>query len=297
MRWEGREASDNVEDRRGLGGGTMAAGGGIGVAVISLLVYLFTGDANSARQVDGAAGGVLGGGQQQTQQVDTRGPAQTGNAAEDQMARFVAVVLNDTEEVWGRLFREQLNTRYQEPKLVVFSRRTQTGCGPGSAELGPFYCPADKKLYIDLTFYQQKLAQQLGIRGDFALAYVIAHEVGHHVQNLMGVSDRVHAMRDRLSEQEYNELSVRLELQADFLAGVWAHHAQRQFRSLEEGDIEEAMRAAEAVGDDHIQLQSRGRVDPRAFTHGTSEQRKRWFLLGLRTGDISKGDTFNARQL
>ena len=209
---------------------------------------------------------------------------------ENQKAEFVKVVLKDTEDVWNKLFQERGET-YQEPILVLFSGVDQSGCGTASAAMGPFYCPEDSKVYIDLSFYDD-LQSRFGAPGDFAMAYVVAHEVGHHVQDLWGISDKVHAARQRLSEEEYNKLSVKLELQADFLAGVWAHHDQQLNNVLEPGDIEEALTAANAIGDDRLQKQSQGYVVPDAFTHGTSEQRMYWFKKGFETGDIEQGDTF-----
>jgi predicted metalloprotease len=207
----------------------------------------------------------------------------------------VKVVLADTEDVWNKLFQEQ-GAQYQEPTLVLFTDAVQSACGSASAATGPFYCPGDQQVYIDLSF-QQTLSQRLGAGGDFAMAYVVAHEVGHHIQNLMGITNKVHSQRRSLSQEDYNELSVRLELQADFLAGVWTHHAQEMNNILEQGDIEEAMRAANAIGDDRLQKQSQGYVVPDAFTHGTSAQRMRWFKKGLETGDINQGDTFSAQSL
>jgi predicted metalloprotease len=206
-------------------------------------------------------------------------------AAEDTMAEFVKVVLRETEKVWGELL-----PNYQEPRLVLFTGSIQSGCGGASSEMGPFYCPGDSKVYIDLSFYDD-LRNRFGAGGDFAMAYVIAHEVGHHIQNLMGTSDKVHQARQRLSESDYNKLSVKLELQADFYAGVWAHYAQ-QMKILERGDIEEALRAANAIGDDRLQQQSQGRVVPDAFTHGSSAQRMYWFKKGFQTGDVRQGTTF-----
>ena len=203
-------------------------------------------------------------------------------------------MLKDTEDVWNKLFQERGET-YQEPKLVLFSGVDQSGCGTASAAMGPFYCPEDAKVYIDLSFYDD-LQSRFGAPGDFAMAYVVAHEVGHHVQDLWGISDKVHAMRQRLSEEEYNKLSVKLELQADFLAGVWAHHDQELNNMLEPGDIEEALTAANAIGDDRLQKQSQGYVVPDAFTHGTSAQRMYWFKKGFETGDIEQGDTFSQVQ-
>jgi len=220
----------------------------------------------------------------------------TGPRPDDELAEFVKVVLKDTEDVWHGLFREQLNSEYREPVLVLYSRQDRSACGFASAATGPFYCPADQKLYIDLSFYQE-LQTRFRAPGDFAMAYIVAHEVGHHVQNLLGITQQMEMERRRISEQQYNQLSVRLELQADFMAGVWAHHAQQMKNILEQGDIEEAMGAAAAVGDDRIQREARGYVVPDSFTHGTSEQRMRWFRKGLETGDLSQGDTFNASTL
>jgi hypothetical protein len=212
-----------------------------------------------------------------------------------QLREFVGVVLADTEEVWRDLFR-QMGRTYQDPELVLFSGRVQSACGLAGAAVGPFYCPGDANVYLDFSFFEE-LHRRFGAPGDFAQAYVIAHEVGHHVQNLLGISDQVDAQRRRLGKAEYNQLSVRLELQADFFAGVWAHHAQERWSILEPGDVEEALRAASAIGDDRLQKQSQGYVVPDAFTHGTSEQRVRWFRLGLDTGDVQRGDTFSAAEL
>ena len=210
---------------------------------------------------------------------------------EEELSQFVKVVLADTEDVWNQLLEG-----YREPTLVLFSGSVQSGCGSADASTGPFYCSADEKVYIDLSFYED-LRSRFDAPGDFAQAYVIAHEVGHHVQHLMGITDKVHAMRGQLSEEEYNKLSVKLELQADFLAGVWAHHANNMKDILEEGDLEEALNAASAIGDDRLQKQSRGYVVPDSFTHGTSEQRMRWFRRGFETGDLEEGDTFNTTNL
>jgi predicted metalloprotease len=278
MLWKGRRQSGNVVDRRGAGP-AMAMGGGVG-GIILLLIILFLGGDPSALLNQGG-GGMIGGG----------GASAPLSAEQQQLGEFVAVVLADTEDVWNRVFREQLGKAYQEPKLVLFSGAVQSACGQASAAVGPFYCPADQQVYIDLSFYEQ-LERRFNAPGDFAQAYVIAHEVGHHVQNLLGYSDRLHQARGRVSESEYNQLSVRLELQADFLAGVWAHHAQKYAGVLEEGDIDEALRAASAIGDDAIQKQSQGYVVPDSFTHGTSEQRMRWFMKGFRSGRLDQGDTF-----
>ena len=275
MRWTGRRGSSNVEDRRGMSGGKMAMGGGIGTIVIVLIVWLLGGD----------PGQMLG-------NLDSGQPAQTveASAEEDQMAQFVSVVLADTEDVWKTIF-EQSGDTYREPKLVLFRGSVESACGYASAASGPFYCPGDEKIYIDLSFCDV-LKDRFQAQGDFAVAYVISHEVGHHVQKLLGILDEVQSRRQRLDETEANALTVRLELQADFLAGVWAHHADRMMDILEDGDIEEALRAAAAVGDDNIQMQSQGHIVPDNFTHGTSKQRMAWFRKGWETGDLSEGDTF-----
>ncbi len=279
MRWQGRRGSGNVEDRRGMGGRAMVGGGLGGLGVVVVIVYMLLGGDPTQLNLQQPMG--AGGGLESGVAVD---------ASSDQAAQFVSVVLADTEEVWQELFR-QMGREYQEPRLVLFSGQVQSACGFASAAVGPFYCPGDRMVYIDLSFYDL-LSRRFGASGDFAQAYVIAHEIGHHVQNLLGISDQVDAQRGRVSERELNQLSVRLELQADFLAGVWAHHAQRRFDILEPGDIEEALTAANAIGDDTLQREAQGRVVPDSFTHGTSEQRVRWFRLGFETGDVSRGDTF-----
>ena len=282
MLWQGRRESDNVEDARGSGGGgRIMVGGGIGTVVLVVLYLVLGGDLQTLFNSQQAQ-------LPQTAQYDNQAPR-------DEASKFVAVVLADTEDAWNEVFR-QMGREYQEPRLVLFTDMIQSGCGFASGATGPFYCPQDRRVYIDLGFFRQ-LQDRLGAGGDFAEAYVIAHEVGHHVQNLLGISDRVQAARRRLSEAEYNQLSVRLELQADFLAGVWARYTDRVKHVVEAGDIEEAMRAAAAVGDDRLQARSRGYVVPDSFTHGTSEQRVRWFRRGYETGDIRQGDTFNASQL
>jgi uncharacterized protein len=280
MLWQGRRESSNVDDRRGLGGGGMAVGGGIGGIIIAI-IYFFLGGGNG--DTGNGNGGFL---QQQAPMSEEQ------KAAEDKLASFSKVVLADTEDVWNKLFSEQ-GRSYVEPRMVLFTGSDQSGCGFASAATGPFYCPADSKLYLDLSFFQE-LQDRFSAPGDFAMAYVIAHEVGHHVQHLLGITEQVDRMRGRLSEAEMNKLSVRLELQADFLAGVWAHHAQRTKQILQEGDIDEALNAANAIGDDRLQKQSQGYVVPDAFTHGTSEQRMFWFKKGFQTGDINQGDTFNS---
>lgn len=291
MKWEGNRESDNVEDRREEGGGGSRPifGGrsiGIGTIVIALLGGWILG-VNPLTIL-----GLLSGGTPpaQVQQAPAHRPA-----ADDKLARFVATVLADTEDVWQTVFR-QGGGRYQEPRLVLFRGSTPTACGTGQAAMGPFYCPADRKVYIDLGFYET-LKNRLGAPGDFAQAYVVAHEVGHHVQNLLGISAKVDQMRGRVSQKEYNALSVRLELQADCFAGVWAHHAQNARQILEQGDVEEAMNAAARIGDDALQRAGGGAVVPDSFTHGTSAQRQRWFHMGLKQGSVQSCDTFSARSL
>lgn len=253
------------------------AGGGVGVLVLAAVILLLGGNPL----------GLLS-------SISTTG----GSAIppdDDELAQFVSVVLADTEDVWRHLFREE-GIEYDEPTLVLFDGRVHSACGLAGAATGPFYCPADEQIYIDLTFFDE-LDERFGAPGDFAQAYVIAHEVGHHVQRLLGTTDRVHGARGRLSEAEYNDLSVRLELQADYFAGVWAHHAQAMAGILEPGDLEEAIRAASAIGDDRLQMQTQGYVVPDSFTHGTSAQRVRWFERGFRSGDFGGGDTFSAADL
>lgn len=253
-------------------GGKLAIGGGLGGVVVLLLSLL------------------LGGNPLETINVGASSDY-TPSAAEDEQAQFVGVVLKDTEDVWNSLFSEVFKAEYSEPTLVLFTQADQSGCGFASAATGPFYCPLDNSVYIDLSFTDE-LSRTFGAAGDFAMAYVVAHEVGHHVQNLLGTSDKVQDARQRLNEAEGNKLSVALELQADFYAGVWAHHAQEMKQLLEPGDIEEALQAAYAIGDDRLQKQSQGYVVPDAFTHGTSEQRMYWFKKGFDTGDVREGDTF-----
>lgn len=280
MRWQGGRESENVEDRRRSGGGTVMIGGGLGTILLILVVAL------------------LGGDPQQLLQNLPQQQAQPGGGNADQpltkeeieAGKFVSAVLAQTEDVWHAEFKK-LGRGYQEPKLVLFSGQVSTGCGNASAAVGPFYCPADQQVYIDLSFFDD-MRQKFHAPGDFAQAYVIAHEIGHHVQKLLGTSDKVHAMRSRVNETEYNKLSVRLELQADYYAGVWAHHAQKQFSILEPGDMEEAITAANAIGDDTLQKRFQRTVIPERFTHGTSAQRIRWFKRGFQSGDIRQGDTF-----
>jgi len=278
MRTEGRRTSDNVEDRRGMSTGKMAVGGGIGTIVIVLLVLLLGGDPS---QVVNTA-----------QDTATESGPVTTTPEEEAMAEFVKVVLAGTEDVWTNIFR-QSNMTYQMPTLVLFRDQVQSACGYASGASGPFYCPGDQKVYIDLAFFDE-LKSRFGANGDFAVAYVIAHEIGHHVQNQLGILGDVNNQRARMSEVNANRLLVRLELQADFLAGMWAHYDQQMFKSLESGDIEEAMNAAASVGDDVLQKRYQGRVIPDAFTHGTAAQRKEWFRRGYTSGDFDQGDTFNA---
>ncbi len=287
MRWQGRRQSENIDDRRSAGPARVGLRGGLVVVVIAVIAVFLGADPRDvlrimqnlpAPQPQAQVGG------------DGRNP---GPRPDDELAVFASVVLADTEEVWTELFARDGKT-YRPPTLVLFRDQVRSACGFSSAASGPFYCPADQQVYIDLAFYQD-MKDKLGAPGDFAQAYVIAHEVGHHVQNLLGISEDVHARQQRVDKVEANELSVRLELQADFLAGVWAHHAEQKWQILEPGDIEEALNAATAIGDDRLQRQSRGTVVPESFTHGTSKQRVRWFTRGLKTGDMNAGDTFSVR--
>ena len=294
MKWEGNRESDNVEDRRDGGGGFSGGSGlfggrniGIGTIVVALVGGWIFG-INPMTLL-----GMLGGGGTPPAQVQQT-PAQAP-PANDRMAAFVRTILADTEDVWKDVFAKGGST-YREPHLVLFRGATQTACGQGQAAMGPFYCPGDQKVYIDLGFYET-LKNKLGAPGDFAQAYVIAHEVGHHVQNLLGISEKMEQMRGRVGKVEFNGLSVRLELQADCFAGVWANHAQSARQILEQGDVEEAMNAAAKIGDDALQRAGSGRVVPESFTHGTSAQRQRWFDAGLKSGAIKACDTFSARNL
>jgi predicted metalloprotease len=282
MRWQGRGGSGNIEDRRGMGGGGMAAGGGIGAVVIGLIYFLLTGDPSGVQVPQPGAG-------------DRQAQSGPVDPATDTLGQFVSTILRDTEVTWGQLFTQAGET-YQEPTLVLFSNRVQSACGGASTAVGPFYCPGDHKVYIDLAFYEQ-MRRQLDAPGDFAQAYVIAHEVGHHVQTLTGISQQVNAASQRVGEAERNQLSVKQELQADCYAGVWAHHAEARQPWMEPGDIEEALTAASAIGDDTLQRKMQGEVQPETFTHGTSAQRVRWFRRGFDTGDMNQCDTFNASSL
>lgn len=300
MRWENGRESDNVEDRRGAGGGFRIGGiggGGIGLGTvaIALVVGWFLG-INPLTLL-----GMLSGDGTVTEQSAPRqqGPAPQSGATQssggqtDAGARFVSVVLASTEDVWSRIFQQSGN-RYPPPKLVLFSGSTPTACGYGQAAAGPFYCPGDQKVYIDLSFYRT-MRDRLGAPGDTAQAYVIAHEVGHHIQNLTGTMRKLDTARQQLSERQYNALSVRVELQADCYAGIWAHHSQQGRNWFEQGDIEEALNAAAAVGDDNIQRRTQGTVVPEGFTHGSSAQRVRWFKTGMQSGSVDQCDTFTAK--
>ena len=284
MRWEQGRRSDNVEDRRGMGAPAMV-GGGLGVVgvILAVVVALMGGDPMIVLEQMGGSG-ALGPGPVVVSQPKAPSPEQ------DRLADFVSVVLADTEDTWSQEFRRQ-GGRYTPPKLVIFDGTVNSACGLAQAAMGPFYCPNDQKVYVDLAFYRQ-LRQQLGAPGDFAQAYVIAHEVGHHVQHLLGIDQKVQSAQRRLPQREANQLSVRLELQADCLAGVWAHHTGTQRATLEPGDIEEALNAASRIGDDSLQRQSSGRVRPDSFTHGSSAQRQRWFARGLKSGSMDACDSF-----
>ena len=281
----GRRKSSNVEDRRGMSAGKIGGGlGGVGIIIAIIFTLLNGGDAGDV--LNEVSRGITQNGQTTEEYHPT--------TEEEELADFVSVVLADTEDVWQKLFAEQGMT-YKNPTLVLFTESVSSGCGMASAAVGPFYCPADQKLYIDLSFYKE-LKNQFHAPGDFAMAYVVAHEVGHHVQTLLGISQQVHALNGKASKEEYNVATVRLELQADYLAGVWAHHVQNK-GYLEEGDFEEALTAANAIGDDTLQMEAQGYVVPESFTHGTSEQRKRWFKKGFDLGTIEGGDTFSATNL
>jgi uncharacterized protein len=285
MRWKDGRESENVEDRRGVPTG-VAVGGGIITLIIVLVATFLGADPRQVMQL------IQNNQQAAPQQA---GPPVPGDPAEEERKKFVGVVLGYTEDVWDDLF-QKINKEYVKPKLELFRGATRSACGNANSAVGPFYCPADQKVYLDLGFFQE-LKEKFQAPGDFAEAYVVAHEVGHHVQNLLGISDKIHAAQSRTDKAGANELSVRLELQADFLAGVWAHHAQKTKQILEVGDVETGLRAATAIGDDRLQMEAQGYVVPDSFTHGTSKQRVRWFTKGLKTGDINQGDTFNADEL
>jgi predicted metalloprotease len=281
MRWQTGRRSANVEDRRGMRVSPRMAGGGLGAIVIIVLALLFGVDPRMLTQM-----------MPTETSVPASGPAQPGQR--DEMSEFVSVVLADTEDTWNELFGRGGET-YREPTLVLFSGAVESACGFAQAAVGPFYCPADQKVYIDLSFYQD-LRSRFQAPGDFAQAYVIAHEIGHHVQNLMGIAQKVHQAQQRVSQEQANALSVRMELQADCLAGIWAHHANRTRQILEQDDVEEALNAASQIGDDRMQMRGRGYVSPDSFTHGSGEQRVRWFRTGLESGELRQCDTFAVAQ-
>ncbi|MDD7914614.1 neutral zinc metallopeptidase [Polaribacter ponticola] len=299
MKWKGRSKSSNVDDRRGMSSGRSNSGGGLGSLspmIIGLLLKLIT--TKKGLIIAAIVFGVMyftgnnplnfltGNTNQVTNTTNYK-----GSAKENELADFSSVILKNTEEIWNGLL-----SNYREPTLVLFTNSVSSACGSASSSTGPFYCPADEKLYIDLSFFQE-METRLNAPGDFAQAYVIAHEVGHHIQNITGISDKVQRMRGKVSQTEYNKYSVKLELQADFLAGVWAHHSQKMNQIMDKGDLQEALNAAFAIGDDRLQKQSSGRVVPDSFTHGTSAQRMRWFTKGFETGDVNQGDTFTASSL
>jgi predicted metalloprotease len=286
MRWQMGRRSTNVEDRRGrLGGGGLVGLGGGGILIV-VVIALLTGK-NPIELLQQVV--------PNSETVEPAGEPGRFSEREQQLADFSSVVLADTEDTWGELF-QRMGRVYQPPRLVLFTGAVESACGFAESAVGPFYCPEDARVYLDLSFFDD-LRTRFGAPGDFAQAYVIAHEVGHHVQDLLGTMDKVRAMRDGVSEEESNRLSVRLELQADFYAGIWAHYAQQERQVLEEGDLEEALNAAAQIGDDRLQRESQGYVVPDAFTHGTSAQRVRWFRLGFRTGDLEAGDTFTVEGL
>ena len=284
MRWQFGRRSQNVEDRRGMGASAPVVGGGIGMVLLAVVVTLLGGD----------PGAIL------DQMAPQNAPADSSSQAarppeNDQMAQFVSTVLAETEDTWTNIF-QQMGDRYVDPKLVLFTGSIQSACGNAESATGPFYCPRDQKVYIDLSFYSQ-LKNDLGAPGDFAQAYVIAHEVGHHVQKLIGISQQVQDLQQRSSRAQANALSVRLELQADCFAGIWANHTEQSQKVLEQGDIEEALNAASAIGDDRLQSESRGYVVPESFTHGSSAQRVRWFKRGIQSGDLNQCNTFESQNL
>jgi predicted metalloprotease len=295
MQWQGRRRSTNVEDRRGTGGGggftggrrAGVVGGGLGAVALIVLYLIFGGDLSQITQ------GLQGGAETTTE--TSAGSAGELSAQDQEMGEFVSVVLADIEDVWNARFREMGKT-YREPKLVLFTGSVESACGYAGSSVGPFYCPGDEKVYLDLDYFDD-MQRELDFEGDFALAYVIAHEVGHHIQNQLGIMEEVSSLQQRVSKSRSNDLSVRLELQADFLAGVWAHYARKTQGFIDTADIEEGMNAASAVGDDRIMKRQQGYVVPDAFTHGTSAQRVGWFRKGLDTGDLEQGDTLNAARL
>ncbi|PVE26263.1 hypothetical protein DC522_00425 [Microvirga sp. KLBC 81] len=287
MRWEDFRTSSNVEDRRGMG---IGGAGGLGIGTIVVLGLISWALGIDPRILIGGAEMIAGGGSGYQQQQGRQGTPQ------DEAGRFAAAILGNTEDVWKTVLPQQVNRQYREPKLVLFSGATRSGCGGAQSAMGPFYCPLDQTVYIDLSFFEE-MQRRFRAGGDFAYAYVLAHEVGHHVENLLGILPRVQERQQEVGTTERNQLSVRVELMADCLAGVWAHHSDQRWKSLEQGDIEEAIRAAEAIGDDRLQKQTQGRVVPDSFTHGSSEQRMRWLTTGLKSGQVQSCDTFRAARL
>jgi predicted metalloprotease len=282
MRWEFGRRSDNIEDRRGGSSSKIAIGGGLGTIVLALIALALGLDPSVILQ-------------QSLNNAPNNLSPPINNPEEEQLAEFTSVVLADTEDTWHKLFR-QMGGEYQEPKLVLFSGAVQSACGYAQAAVGPFYCPADQKVYLDLSFYQD-LKRRHNAPGDFAQAYVVAHEIGHHVQNLLGITEQVQQLQRQVSKTKANQLSVMLELQADCFAGVWANNAQQARQILEEGDVEEALNAASQIGDDRLQQQAQGYVVPDSFTHGSSQERMRWFAKGIKTGDLNQCDTFSSSNL
>jgi predicted metalloprotease len=288
MRWQDFRTSSNVEDRRGMG---MAGGGGLGIGAMVILGLVGWALGIDPRILIGGAEMMTGGGSGYQQQQQGR-----QGAPQDEAGRFASAILGNTEDVWNTVLPQQANRQYQAPKLVLFSGTTRSGCGGAQSAMGPFYCPLDQTVYIDLSFFEE-MKSRFRAGGDFAYAYVLAHEVGHHVENQLGILPRVQERQQQVSKAEGNQLSVRVELMADCLAGVWAHHSDQRWKSLEQGDIEEAINAAQAIGDDRLQKQSQGRVVPDSFTHGSSEQRMRWLTTGLKSGTVQSCDTFRASRL
>jgi uncharacterized protein len=288
MRWSGREGSSNVEDRRGMGLGRGPSLGCGGLLVVGVIALLTGADPRQLLQL------LSGAAEAPTRQQEAPGQRRPSEAPKDELGQFASVVLRDTEVTWTEVF-ERRGSTYQKPTMVLFSRAVRSACGTASSAVGPFYCPADRKVYLDVSFFAE-LNRKLGAPGDFAAAYVIAHEVGHHVQQLLGVSSKVEQARRRASETEANQLSVRLELQADCLAGVWGYYANKERQIIEPGDFEEGLRAAGAIGDDRLQEMGQGYVQPESWTHGSSEQRQTWLRQGLTTGDLATCDTFRSRR-
>ena len=302
MRWDYFRASTNIEDRRGGGGfGIPGGGGGLGIGAVILLTLVGWVLGIDPRVLISGAEQIAGGGSgyeqvQRPQRQAQRGPQGQQAPPEDEAGRFAAKILGNTEDVWKQVLPAQVNQQYRPPRMVLFSGGTRSGCGSASSAMGPFYCPLDRTVYIDLSFFND-MQKRFRAGGDFAYAYVIAHEVGDHIENELGILGKVQQRQREVGQVEANQLSVRVELMADCLAGVWAHHSEQRYKALEPGDVEEAMRAAEAIGDDRLQKQSGGRVVPDSFTHGSSEQRMRWFMTGLKGGQVQACDTFRATRL